>query len=191
MSKILPSHGRFSHPKTIRYQLKVASASILVLGLCFFIFTSQSYSQKRQDYGRIWKSLDQTQRSFYLGGLQEGTHELLFLRWIFDGSIPITDPIEKSIIEKSKLTNKQRNLLIQIIDKRLNEIDLEAFTTDVIADVMTDIYNDPANTFIDFHDIAKVAVMKLRGKPEEDVRKALENFRRAVSRLLSNTPLKP
>ena len=164
--------------------------------LLLFLFVSSiiplsGYAQNRQDYGRMWKTLNHSQRHFYLGGLQEGTHELLFLRCLFDGSIPIIDPQEKTLIEELKLTHEQRNLLIRIIYKRLNEIDLESFGTDAIADVMTKIYDDPANNFIGFHEIAKIAVMKLKGKTEEDVRKELEILRRASAELMKRTPIKP
>jgi hypothetical protein len=46
---------------------------------------------------------------------------------------------------------------------------------------MTKIYDDPSNNFIGFDDIAKIAVIKLKGKSEEDVRKELENLRRAYA----------
>jgi hypothetical protein len=56
---------------------------------------------------------------------------------------------------------------------------------------MTNIYDDPANTFIGFHDIAKIAVMKLKGKSEEDVRRELEILRRAATEVMKTQPVKP
>ena len=176
----------------IKEFFKILTTTLLLLFLFdFSIIASSTYAQKRQDYGRIWKTLNHSERHFYLGGLQEGTHELLGLRCLFDGSIPITDPQEKTLLEELKLAHEQRNLLIRIINKRLNEIDLEFFGTDAIADVMTKIYDDPANNFIGFNEIAKIAVMKLKGKTEEDVRKELEILRRASVELMKRTPTKP
>jgi hypothetical protein len=165
--------------------------SLLILLYFFSNIPLSAHAQKRDEYGRIWKTLNHSQRHFYLGGLQEGTHELLLLKCLFDGSLPITDPLEKSLIDELKLTHEQRNMLLRIIDKRLNEIDLESFGTDAIADVMTQIYDDPANSFIGFHEIAKIAVMKLKGKTEEDIRKALEFLRKASAELMKRTPTKP
>ena len=176
----------------IKDLFKILTTTFLLLFLFdFSIIASSSYAQKRQDYGRIWKTLNHSQRHFYLGGLQEGTYELLGLRCLFDGSTLITDPQEKTLLEELKLAHEQSNLLIRIINKRLNEIDLESFGTDAIADVMIKIYDDPANNFIGFNEIAKIAVMKLKGKTEEDVRKELEILRRASVELMKRTPIKP
>jgi hypothetical protein len=161
---------------------------ILTAFCLMFLFYSYSIgipqTRKMQPSGTIWKTLTPSERTFYLGGLQEGTHELLYLRLLFAGSIPNTDPEEKALIKELKLTREQSNLFIKIINKRLNEIDLQSFGTDVIADVMTKIYDDPANTFIGFHEIAKIAVMMLQGKSEEEVRKELEISRRATAELM-------
>jgi len=190
MSIKFPSQDRMLNPKCVNIIFKIAIPIISLLGL-FLIFAPFSYAQKRQNYGDIWKGLDYAQRHFYLGGLQEGTHELLLLRFLFEHRIPINDPAEKTIIENLNLTTRQRNLLIEIIDKRLNEILIEEFGTEVMAKVMTNIYDDPANTFIGFDDIAKIAVMKLNGKSEEDVRRKLEILRRAATEVMKTQPVKP
>jgi hypothetical protein len=178
-----PSQDRMLNSQSINMAFKIAIYIISLLGFSL-IFASFSYAQKRQSNGDIWKGLDYSQRHFYLGGLQEGTHELLLLRALFEHRIPISDPTEETIIEHLNLSTRQRNLLIEIIDKRLNEISIEEFGTEVIAKVMTNIYDDPANTFIGFHDIAKIAVMKLKGKSDEDVRRELEILRRAVTEVM-------
>jgi len=184
------SQDRMLNPKGVNKVFKIAMPIISLVGF-FLIFAPLSYGQKRQNYGDIWKGLDYSQHHFYLGGLQEGTHELLLLRFLFDHRIPTSDPTEKALIENLNLTTRQRNLLIEIIDKRLNEILIEEFGTEAIAKVMTNIYDDPANTFIGFDDIAKIAVMKLRGKSEEDVRRELEILRRAATEVMKTQPVKP
>jgi hypothetical protein len=185
-----PSQDRMLNPKGVNTVFKIAMPIISLVGF-FLIFAPLSYGQKRQNYGDIWKGLDYAQRHFYLGGLQEGTHELVALRSLFDHRIPTRDPTEKALIENLNLTTRQRNLLIEIIDKRLNEILIEEFGTEAIAKVMTNIYDDPANTFLGFHDIAKIAVMKLRGKSEEDVRRELGILRRAATEVMKTQPVKP
>jgi hypothetical protein len=189
MSIAFPTQDRMLNTKRVNMVFKMAIPIISLLGF-FLIFAPFSYAQKRQNHGDIWKGLDYSQRHFYLGGLQEGTHELLLLTFLFNHRIPISDPTEKNIIENLNLSTRQRNLLIEIIDKRLNEIAIEEFGTEVIAKVMTNIYDDPANTFIGFHDIAKIAVMKLKGKSEEDVRRELEILRRAATEVMKTQPIK-
>lgn len=172
--------------------LKILILVSLLIFLHFFSsITSSGNTQNRQEYGRIWKSLNHSQRHFYLGGLQEGTHELLFLKCLFDGSLPITDPEEQTFIEEIKLTHEQRNLLVRIIGNRLDEINLESFGADTISDVMTNIYDDPANNFIGFKEVAKIAVMKLKGKKDEDIKKELEILRRASAEVMKKIPKKP
>jgi hypothetical protein len=192
MFKILPNQGRLLNQKCVNMAFRTAMLMLFLVGsLVLSLFPSQGSAQKRQNYGDIWRSLDHAERRFYLGGLQEGTHELLLLRCLFDGSIPINDPIEEGIIQNLKLTPKQRSFLIQIIDKRLNEIDIEQFGTEVIEKLMTDIYGDPANTYIGFHTIAKIAVMRLKGKPEEGVNMELEISRGAAAEVMKTRPAKP
>ena len=192
MSITIPGQDRILNPKSVNRVFKIPVPIILLLACSFsFIFTPFSYAKKRQNYGDIWKSLDHAQRHFYLGGLQEGTHELLLLRFLFEHRIPISDPTEKTIIENLNLTTRQRNLLMEIIDKRLNEIRIEEFGTEVIAKVMTNIYDDPANTFIGFDDIAKIAVMKLKGRSEEDIKRKLEILRRRSAEVMKTQPTKP
>jgi hypothetical protein len=161
---------------------------VLTAFCLFLLFYSYSIAipqtRKMQPSGTIWKTLRDSERHLYLGGLQEGTHELFYVKCLLDGSIPITDPQEKALIEELKLTREQRNLFIKIINKRLNEIDLESFGTDAVADVMTKIYDDPTNNFIPFNHIAKIAVMKLQGKSEDEVRNELETLRTAAAELM-------
>ena len=190
-NRLLRQIGSFNTIKLKDFFKILILTSLLIFLYCFSSITSSAYAQKRYEYGRIWKTLNHSQRHYYLTGLQEGTHELLLLKCLFDRTLPITDPLEKSLIEELKLTHEQRNMLVRIIDKRLNEIDLECFGTDAIADVMTKIYDDAANNFIGFHEIAKIAVMKLKGKSEEDVRKELEILRRASAELMKTAPIKP
>ena len=93
-----PSQDRMFNPKCVNMVFRIAIPIISLLGF-FLIFAPFSYAEKRQNYGDIWKGLDHAQRHLYLGGLQEGTHELLLLRCLFDHTIPFSDPTEKTIIE--------------------------------------------------------------------------------------------
>jgi len=155
--------------------------SLLIMFYPYSIGIPQT--RKVQPSGTIWKTLADFERYYYLGGLQEGTHELFAVKCLLLGTIRIRNE-EKILLQELKLTEGQRNLLIHLIDKRLNEINIELFGKEAIANVMTKIYDDPANNFIPFHDIAKISVMKLQGKSEEEVRNELEILRKVTADLM-------
>lgn len=161
--------------------------------LCFFLlvfvffqfFITRGYAQKSQEYGRIWNSMSADERHFYLGGLQEGINELAFIGSLLTGRLQPSDPSEEIMLKKLALSGSQQELLSELIDRHLKEIDLELFGTNAIADVMTSIYNDPANTFIGFDNTARIAVMKLQGESDKDITRKLQVLRRVVGERMS------
>jgi hypothetical protein len=186
MSINFRNQGRFINLLRIYNKLEITVLCIFLLCFCVFaIFVTRGYAQKGQENGRIWKSMSKDERHFYLGGLQEGTHELAIIGALLTGRLQPSDPSEKVMLKKLALSGSQRELLSELIDRHLKEIDLELFGTNAIADVMTNIYDDPANTFINFHNIAKIAVMKLKGKSDEDITGELQVLRRVAGELMS------
>lgn len=179
------NQGRFINLLKFYSNFKVVGLCIFLLSFCVFsIIITRGYAQKRQEYGRMWKSMSKDERHFYLGGMQEGTHELATIGALLTGRLQPSDPSEEIILKKLALSGSQRELLSDIIARHLKAIDLELFGTNAIADVMTNIYNDSANTFIDFHNTARIAVMKLKGKSDEDITSQLHILRQVAGELM-------
>ncbi len=159
-------------------KLLIIFSVVIILMLLFPPWHMQSgYAQKRQESGHIWKSMSKDERHFYLGGLQEGAFALIDISFLLNGRAQSSDPSKQIILKKLALSESQRELLSDLIDRHLKEISFELFGTNATADVMTNIYNDPANNFISFGDTARIAVMKLKGKSDEDIIRKLQFLR--------------
>lgn len=181
MSINVRNQGRSINLVRIYSNFEIAVLCIFLLGFCVFsILVTPGYAQKRQEYSHIWKSMSMDERHSYLGGLQEGTHELALIGALLTGQLQPSDSSQEIMLKKLALSDSQREVLSQLIDRQLKEIDLEVFGANAIADVMTNIYDDPANTFIDFHNTARIAVMKLKGVSEEHITRELQVLRRVA-----------
>ena len=101
------------------------------------------------NFGQIWKSWTDSVRSIYLEGFVDGqSHTYLLLQ----GDVPAA---------------------------RREPLRLMTFTFyggAAIRDVMTSLYADPANTFVEFEDMVYIARDKLSGK---DIEPALRDARRS------------
>jgi hypothetical protein len=75
------------------------------------------------------------------------------------------------------LNQNQKDKIDILMQNLLKGIDFSS-GAGVVADVMRDLYRDPANTFIPWPDMAGVAVMRLQGKPGDDIIRILEGLRR-------------
>jgi len=150
-------------------------AIVLVCGVTF--------SQERREYGRQWQQLDLSQRTLYLSGLQEGAYNMMFFAKNITGDLPSEDELSNRLVKELNLNQSQKHKIDTLMEKRLKEINISSLGTGVVADVMVNLYKDPANIYIPWDEISKVAVMRLQGKPEDDVIRALQTLRQAIDRL--------
>jgi hypothetical protein len=110
---------------------------ILLLG---FTLLCQEHRDNRINFGGQWNSWSTNDRLVYLSGFMDGQSETY--------STLLSDLPEGS-------------------RERLRKATFLFYDLDVIRDVITDVYRDPANTFIRFSSIVYVARDKLDGKDVE------------------------
>ena len=79
---------------------------------------------------------------------------------------------------------------VNYIEETLNSIVSQKYPNlEVIRDIMTDLYKDPANTYISFKNMIFIAKDKLSGKPIEDKlieeRKSIKEAEEKMQELLT------
>ena len=153
---------------------------ILVLGLTSSI-CSLSKQHESYNYRELWNSWTDNHRNIYLWGLRDGLLEqptanplsLLVNYEIYDNYIkrgkPIVLYIDSYLHEYSKeirevIKKERAKAWDTIIAFGSPKIPLET-----IRDVMTDLYKDPANSFISLSDMSFLAFWKLKGESVETV----------------------
>jgi hypothetical protein len=110
---------------------------------------SSGFGQARPTrYGDLWSQLSQNEKYFYLSGYQDGIATFL------GASLPQMAGCECREPKEAGLNRVQHTFQAVRVD-----LDLET-----VAKVMTDIYKDPANVFIMFPQMVRLAVDKLKGK---------------------------
>jgi hypothetical protein len=126
---------------------------IFKLGLVSFILTNINiYAQERYNYAEVWKGLDDYTRYVYLWGFVDGVSETYVtasLNWLRNEEL-YTNP------ELPKV-------------KKVRERMFLVFDLEVVRDVITGLYKEPANSFISFSSMALLARDKLRGDDIEDL----------------------
>lgn len=99
-------------------------------------------------YGDIWSDLSRNEKYLYLTGYQEGIATFL------GESIPQMARCECREPKEAGLNRVQHAFQAVRVD----------FDLETVAKVITDIYKDPANVFIMFPQMVRLAVDKLKGK---------------------------
>ncbi len=140
--------------------MKITIVSLIVL----LTMPNMISAESRHDFGKFWKALDPYERRLYLEGHNHGMSNY------YTEAIHIFDKDN----DKSK-TIKMTKLLLEYYIGDAN-IDMT-----VMCDVITDLYNDPANTYIEYFYMIPIAREKIQGKSIED--KLLQARRLAQSRI--------
>ena len=115
------------------------------------VLTSSSPAAEFIHYGRYWQSLPNQAREIYVNGVVDGVSYAYFEaaeRWLPWNEFYANPPLEK--------IERVRKKVFPMLD------------TDVLVPVMTDLYKDPANAFIDMRSILFLARDKLQGQKIED-----------------------
>ena len=123
------------------------------------------------NYGEIWLKLSDWDRGLYIGGFVGGMD-----LW----SIKIL-PILASKIKENLLTYEETEVIQELMDFR-NYFDGLAEDVDGmrnIVNIVTDLYKDPANTYIPTYKMIEFAYKKLKG---EDIEPLLREARKIALR---------
>lgn len=123
--------------------------AVLMIASLLQFGSSQDSRDKYFNYGRLWKSWSDSVRSVYLEGFIDG-HSDTFFKMSF--SIPA--------------------------DKReqLKKATFTFYEDDVLRDVISDLYKDPANSFITFSAMVYIARDRLDGNDIEERLKHSRQF---------------
>ena len=119
---------------------------------------SNVFGSEQYNYANTWQSWTVYDRYVYLWGFQEGSNTAYLAaadNWLPPGTL-FQKPEAKEV-------------------KKVRESTFLFFDLKTIRDVVTDLYNDPANSYIPFEKIIYVARDKLRG---EDITEALRKARK-------------
>ncbi|MDD5606839.1 MAG: hypothetical protein PHN37_03205 [Candidatus Pacebacteria bacterium] len=153
-----------------------------IIFLILILSTSLSASGQSYNYREVWNSWTDYQRYIYLWGFQDAREFICYD--ICDIIQEFLGSEQLSIYELVKiinLTNKIDLLEINanIVDyEELNlSIDTDSPDLKAIRDVMTDLYKDPANTYISFEKMIFFAIDKLSG---ESIENRLEEERKSI-----------
>lgn len=122
-----------------------------------FIITKTAVAAEPYNYAELWKSWNIAAREAYISGVCDGIAKAFFVT--MTTVAPDKFAITPTPAEVKEITDK---LFVR-------------YTRDQIRDVITDMYNDPANGFIETLDMFFLARDKIEGK---DIGKGLMEARK-------------
>lgn len=138
--------------------------SVILFGL--FTISVSCFADSLLNYRDDWLSMSDASRTSYVMGYKNGAYNLLM-----NLSISIFPDI-------LAIKNKKLALDYENIDS--NSRRLSKLSSSVIAEVMTDLYKDPANAYVEEYIMLEIAADKINGKPIE---KSLEWARKRQEKL--------
>lgn len=141
--------------------------SFLVLFLLLFLFCPNVFAQDSglPEYGKQWLSFSKFERTLYVNGYYDGIQEVQVISKVFVLGCDCSNTKDTAI-----------DRLQRVFKERYDFIE-KGFGYSAVADVVTDLYKDPANIYINFSFIIHVAADKLSGK---DVSDTLVRLRKTV-----------
>ena len=133
---------------------------IFIIMFCLLSFMKIScFAQEPFNCGKIWNSWSNYTRSIYILGLKDGLQDQIYFSFIRRIIIEEKDVFDKYLKDSEVIkTEEARNKTLSGFIK---------FDDEAIRNVMTDLYKDPANTYISFYDMGGIAYRKLKGESIE------------------------
>jgi len=137
--------------------------AILILGsllMGYSFFSKPLFAFNPSDHGKWWKSLTVSEQTTYISGLKDGyTHCNVY------DIFPILD----SMMKKEELETFYNKLQSESpFLRHMYDIDIEVMRKNI-----SELYKDPANTYIEPFEILCAAIDKIEGKSIEDKLKEL------------------
>jgi len=142
-------------------------AIIFIIVFCLLSFTGISnLAEKPFDYREMWNSWSDYMRGIYIMGLKDGIQHQSTLHFI-----------DQLVIEEKNVFDKySKDSEVVETEKKINRVlwDFLLLEDKSIRDVATDLYQDPANTYVSFYNMLGIAFRKLKG---EDIESLLQKVR--------------
>lgn len=158
-----------------------AGRAAAVAALAFLVAAAPAHQAVRRDYGAEWGRLKLQHHVLYIGGLQQGVDHMLPAWLAAAGDTAGADSVERLTLRRLRLTPYQRRLVRELAHRRAASLAIDGFGTRAVSRVVSDLYADPANTFIPWLDMVQVAVMRLRGDSAAAVNERLRVLRAAAA----------
>ena len=149
---------------------------ISIIAFCLFFTGVFCFSAKRDNYAEIWNAWNDYDKYVYIWGLRDGlleratttssvlTHpksfDDIFTRIFLYRYLGTSEEVKKEI-EKIE---EQREQAEDIVWEFCLKFDIE-----VIRSIVTDLYKDPANSYICISDMCYLAFWKLKGESIEPI----------------------
>jgi hypothetical protein len=153
---------------------------IFIIAVCLLCSTwgISCLAQEPVNYGKMWNSWSDYMRNIYIMGLKDGLQKQITLPFIAQLIIEEKDVFDKYLKDSEVVKTEEKG----------NRIlwDFIMFDDEAIRNVMTDLYKDPANTYISFYDMSGIAYRKLNGDYIEPLLKELRKNIMLRQRILKN-----
>lgn len=154
-----------------------AGRAAAAAALAFLVAAAPARPVERRDYGAEWRRLTLQNHILYVGGVQQGVLHMVPVWLAAAGDTTGSDSVERATLRRLRLAPYQRRLIRDLADHRAASLAINGFGTRAVSRVVSDLYADPANTFIPWLDMVQVAVMRLRGDSADAVNERLRVLR--------------
>ncbi|MBE3128413.1 MAG: hypothetical protein IMZ60_01910 [Actinobacteria bacterium] len=142
---------------------------ILFIVVCCLLSFMEISCLAQTSWGKAWNGISYFEKQFYLTGVADG-----LLMCIFDFTLSTGSYIVQ-------LENQEERMLLTASMERSNDLlGLITSNSEVIINIMNDLYEDPANVYIICRNILDLACRKIKGENIEPLlqearKKALQN----------------
>ena len=136
---------------------------IIFIIVCCLLFLLEIFCTAKEpyNYGKIWNSWSDHMRSVYIMGLKDGLQKQISFPFIAELKRKEKNVFDKYLKDSEVVKTEEAG------NKTLS--DFIMFDDEAIRNVMTDLYEDPANTYISFYDMGGIAYRELKGESIESL----------------------
>jgi hypothetical protein len=134
--------------------------TIVLFFLGIALISNPVYSADMQDYGKIWRAWGKDGQTAYIWGFIDG-QSYTFL----------------TVMSEIIASDKKGDKVPKSFDKNIRLKTAILYDENKIIDIITNLYKDPANSYVWFQDMVYIARDSLSGK---DVTKAILEARKAA-----------
>jgi len=146
---------------------------LFLMAIFALILINFAYSDNPYEYGKVWNEWSDYTRYVYLWGFEDG--EQMF----GSSAIVMLNGIYYDLDDSEAMKKIKNKLDLQEI-RDLFLLSRSEIKLENIRDIITDYYDDPANIYIDFPIMIKLAKEKLNGVSEDSLKSEIEKYRRFV-----------
>mgnify|MGYP001060248416 CR=1 FL=1 len=135
---------------------------IFIIVICLLSFVEISCLAKEPvNYGEFWNILSEHEKIIYLLGLR-------------DGIKTVTTDCTMRFAPYLRKESESRKVGLDFFNEYADYVNFLSTENATVKKIIDDLYKDPANTYIDFSTITKIAYQKVKG---EDIELLLQKAR--------------